>query len=66
MNRGLDQIQIQCGGSLGNSDDLINFWEEFFKNKMVDQTPKTFKKNSQPKSLWAQYLINRSLDRIQI
>ena len=37
MNRGLDQIQIQCGGSLGNSDDLINFWEEFFKNKMVDQ-----------------------------
>ena len=24
------------GGSLGISDDLINFWEEFIKNKMAD------------------------------
>ena len=24
-------------GSLGISDDLINFWEEFIKNKMGDR-----------------------------
>ena len=33
MNRWLDCIQIWCGYSLGISDDLINFWDEFIKNK---------------------------------
>ena len=32
----MDHIQILCGGSLGISDDLINFWEEFIENKMAD------------------------------
>ena len=36
MKRWLDRIQICRGGSLGISDDLINFWEESIKNKMVD------------------------------
>ena len=27
MNRWLDLIQIWSGGSVGISDDLINFWE---------------------------------------
>ena len=29
-------VQIWPGGSLGISDDLINFWEESIKNKMAD------------------------------
>ena len=35
MNHWLDHIQIWCGGSLGVSDELINFWEESIKNKMA-------------------------------
>ena len=35
MNRWLDCIQIWYGCSLGISDDLINFWDESIKNKMV-------------------------------
>ena len=37
MNRWLDHIPIWCGGSLGISDDLISFWEEFSKNKISDE-----------------------------
>ena len=44
MNHWLDRIQILCGGSLGISDDLITFWEESIKNKMVDGGH--FEKNS--------------------
>ena len=36
MKRWLDRIQIWRGGSLGISDDLINFWEESIKNKMAN------------------------------
>ena len=32
----MDRIQILYAGSLGIADDLINFWEEFIKNKMAD------------------------------
>ena len=32
----MDHIQILYAGSLGISDDLITFWEESIKNKMVD------------------------------
>ena len=32
----MNPTQILLGGSLGISDDLINFWEEFIKNKMAD------------------------------
>ena len=37
MNRCLDCIQIWygIGSSLGISDDLINFWDESIKNKIV-------------------------------
>ena len=35
MSRCLDCIQIRYGCSLGISDDLINFWDEFIKNKMA-------------------------------
>ena len=34
MNRWLDWIQIWWGGSLGISDDLINFWKESIQNKI--------------------------------
>ena len=37
MNHCLDRIQILCSGSLGISNDLINFWEELIKNKMSDE-----------------------------
>ena len=33
MNRWFDCIQIWYGCSLGNSDDLINFWDESIKTK---------------------------------
>ena len=36
MAETLDRIQIWRDGSLGISDDLINFWEESIKNKMAD------------------------------
>ena len=64
MNRWLDRIKIWCGGSLGNFDDLITFWEESIKYKMADQGH--FDENSHPKNLWARYLMNCWLDRIQI
>ena len=48
----------------GYSDDLINFLEEFIKNKMVDGGH--FEKNGRSKSLWARYLMNFRLDCIQI
>ena len=32
----MDRIKIFYAGSLGISDDLITFWEEFIKNKMAD------------------------------
>ena len=35
MNRWLECIQIWYGSSLGISDDLINFWDEYIKNKMA-------------------------------
>ena len=35
MNRCLDCIQIWYGCSLDISDDLIDFWDEFVKNKMA-------------------------------
>ena len=35
MNGWLGCIQIWCDCSLGISDDLINFWDESFKNKMA-------------------------------
>ena len=41
MNRWLECIQIWYGCSLGISDDLINFWDEAIKNKML---PQPFKK----------------------
>ena len=44
MNRCLDCIQIWHGCSLGISDNLITFWDESIKNKMVD---------GRLKSLWA-------------
>ena len=56
MKRWLDRIQICRGGYLGICDDLINFWEESIKNKMADG----------PEGLWARYLMNHWLDRIQI
>ena len=37
MNRWWNRIHIYYGGYLGVSDDLINFWEEFIRNKMVDK-----------------------------
>ena len=36
MNSWLDHSKIWCGGSLGITGDLINFWEESIKNKMAD------------------------------
>ena len=33
----MDSIQILWAGSLGISDDLTNFWEEFIKNNMADR-----------------------------
>ena len=35
MNRWLDCIRIWYGSPLGISDDLINLWDEFIKNKMA-------------------------------
>ena len=35
MNRWLDCIQILYGCSLGISDNLLNFWDAFIKNKMA-------------------------------
>ena len=35
MNRCLDCIQILFGCSLGISDDLINFWDESIKYRIV-------------------------------
>ena len=35
MNRLLDCIQIWYGCSLGDSDDLITFWDESIKTKMA-------------------------------
>ena len=32
----MNRITILYAGSLGISDDLINFWEEFIENKMAD------------------------------
>ena len=37
INRWMDRIQILYDGSLGISDDLINFCEAFIKNKMADR-----------------------------
>ena len=48
MNSCLDCIQIWYGCSLGISDDLINFWDEFIKNKMAAQL---FKKRWPTKKL---------------
>ena len=64
MSRGFYHIQICCGGCLGISDDLINFWDESIKKKMADGGQ--LKKNNHPKSLWARYLMSRWLDRIWI
>ena len=64
INRWMDRFQIIMAGSQGISDDLGNIWEEFIKNKMADEGH--FEKNGCPKSLWARYLMNRRLDRIQI
>ena len=36
MNRGLDHNKICCAGSMGISDDLINFWEKIIKHNMAD------------------------------
>ena len=36
MKRWSKRIQIRRGGSLGISDDLINFWVESIKKKMAD------------------------------
>ena len=33
----MDRIQILYAGSLGISDDLINFCEAFIENKMADR-----------------------------
>ena len=46
------------------SDDLANFWGKVIKSKMADR--KQSGKNGRPKILWAQYLMNRWLDRIQM
>ena len=35
MNLWLDCVQISYDCSLGISDDLINFWDESIKNKML-------------------------------
>ena len=35
MNRWLDCIHIWYVSSLGNTADLINFWDESIKNKMA-------------------------------
>ena len=51
MNRCLDCIQIWYGCSLGRSDDLINFWDEFLKNKMA--LGSHLKKDGRLNSLWA-------------
>ena len=32
----MDPIHILYGGSVGISDDMINFLEEFIENKMAD------------------------------
>ena len=48
------------GGFLGISDDLMNFWEDFNKNKMLTEDIL----NVCPKSLLARYHLNRWLDRI--
>ena len=64
INRWLDHIQILCGGYLGISDNVINFWEECFKNKMAEWG--YFEINSCRKSLRAWYLMNGWFDRIQI
>ena len=63
MNRGLDRIEIWRSGSLGISDDLINFWEKNIKNKMADgEHLKTWP----TKKFVAWYLMSRYLDRIQV
>ena len=58
----MDPIQFFKGGTVGISDDLINFWEEFIQNKMANR--RHFEKNGRPKSLWARYLMNHWLYRI--
>ena len=35
MNRWLDCIHIWYGCSLGISDDLITFWDDYIENKMA-------------------------------
>ena len=55
----MDRIQVLYGGSLGKSDDLISFWEEFIKNEMADGGH--FEKNGHSKRLRARYPINRWL-----
>ena len=37
MNHCLGRIQLLCSSFLGNSNDLINFWEESIGNKMANE-----------------------------
>ena len=64
LSRWLNRIQYFCGGSLGISDNLINFWENIIESKMADGGH--FQKNGRPRSFWARYLMNHCLDRIHI
>ena len=41
-------MQVRGCGSLGISDDLINFWEKSIENEIANGGH--FEKNSQPKS----------------
>ena len=36
INRRMDRIQILYASSVGISDAVINFWEEFIKNKIAN------------------------------
>ena len=63
MNCRLYRIQVLCGRSVGFSDDLINFWKQFIKNKMTDgENLKVWPSNRR----WARYLRNRWLDHNHI
>ena len=53
-----------CSGSIGISINLISFWEESIENKIAEGGH--FEKNSHPKSLWMQYLMNHCLDHTKI
>ena len=37
MNHWMDRIQISKGGSMRMSDNLMKFWEEFIKKRLLTE-----------------------------